>query len=72
MAGGWVAILKPSLDDLDQLVTPLNSGELCVARALSMLNDEWTVYIQPRLGQDIPDFVAVHDRYGVCAVEVND
>jgi len=72
MAGGWVAILKPSLDDLDQLVTPLNSGELCVARALSMLNDEWTVYIQPRLGQDIPDFVAVHDRYGVCVVEVKD
>ena len=67
-----MAILKPSLDDLGQLVTPLNSGELCVARALSMLNDEWTVYIQPRLGQDIPDFVAVHDRYGVCAVEVKD
>jgi len=65
-----VAVLIPSLDDLSQLVTPLNPGELCVARALSMLDDDWTVYVQPRLGQDIPDLVAVHDRYGVCAIEV--
>ena len=45
-----MAVLIPSLDDLSQLVTPLNPGELCVARALSMLDDDWTVYIQPRLG----------------------
>lgn len=67
-----MAILKPSIGDLGQLVTPLNAGECCVARALSMLDDKWTVYVQPRLGQDMPDFVAVHDRYGVCALEVKD
>ena len=39
---------------------------------LSRLSDEWTVYVQPRLGQDVPDFVAVHDTLGVCAIEVKD
>lgn len=50
----------------------LNAGELRVASALEALDDEWTVYVQPRLGMDIPDFVAIHDRYGVCAIEVKD
>ncbi len=67
-----MAIFKPALVDLSQLVTPLNGGERCVARALSELDDGWTVYVQPRLGQDMPDFVAVHERHGVCAVEVKD
>ncbi len=64
--------MRPALDELSQLVTPLNDGELDVAHALAGLDDEWTVYIQPRIGQDVPDFVAVHDRYGVCAIEVKD
>lgn len=50
----------------------LNAGELRVAEALVALSDEWTVCVQPRLGMDIPDFVALHDRYGVCAIEVKD
>ena len=50
----------------------LNAGEIRVARALADLDDGWTVYVQPRLGMDIPDFVALHDRYGVCAIEVKD
>ena len=61
-----MAIFKPSLDELGQLVTPLNDGELRVAHALNGLDDEWTIYVQPRLGMDVPDFVAVHDRRGVC------
>ncbi len=64
--------MRPTLDELGQLVAPLNDGELDVARALAHLDDEWTVYIQPRIGQDVPDFVAVHDRHGVCAIEVKD
>ena len=64
--------MRPALDELSQLVTPLNDGELDVAHALAGLDDDWTVYIQPRIGQDVPDFVAVHDRYGVCAIEVKD
>lgn len=65
-----MAVFKPSLCDLGQLVTPMNAGELCVARALSSLDDGWTIYVQPRIAHDIPDFVAVHDQYGVCAIEV--
>lgn len=30
------------------------------------------MFIQPRLTMDLPDFVAVHPRYGVCAIEVKD
>jgi hypothetical protein len=67
-----VAILNPSLADLGQLLTPLNDGERAVADALARLDDEWTVYVQPRLGQDVPDFIALHDRFGVCAIEVKD
>ena len=62
--------MRPSLDECDRLVVPLNAGERRVAEKLAELSDEWTVYVQPRLAQDMPDFVAVHDRHGVCAVEV--
>jgi nuclease-like protein len=67
-----VAVLRPSLDELDDLAEPLNDGELRVARALLRLDDEWTIYVQPRLALDVPDFVAVHPRHGVCAIEVED
>jgi Nuclease-related domain/UvrD/REP helicase N-terminal domain len=67
-----VAQFHPSLDELDHLVTPLNDGERETARALETLDDGWTVYIQPRVGPDLPDFIAVHDRFGVCAIEVKD
>jgi hypothetical protein len=67
-----VAVLRPSLSQLDQLVTPLNAGERRVAECLSTLDDRWTVYIQPRLAHDIPDFVAVHPQHGVCVIEVKD
>lgn len=67
-----MAIFKPSLDELGQLVTPLNDGELRVVHELKALDDGWTIYVQPRLGMDMPDFVAVHDQCGVCAIEVKD
>ena len=67
-----MAVLRPALDECDRLVTPLNKGERRVAALLSRLDAEWTVYVQPRIGQDVPDFVAVHDRYGICAIEVKD
>ena len=43
-----------------------------MANLLARLDHDWTVYIQPRIGHDVPDFVAIHDRYGVVAVEVKD
>ncbi len=68
-----MASIRPSLDLLDRLEPALNDGELRVVHELArQLDDDWTVYVQPRLGQDTPDFVAVHDAFGVCAIEVKD
>ena len=67
-----MAVLRPSLDELDDLAEPLNDGALRVAHALACLDDAWTVYVQPRLALDVPDFVVVHARHGVCAIEVKD
>lgn len=68
-----MAVFKPSLDQLGQFLEPLNDGEHRIARELArQLDDGWTIYVQPRLSMDVPDFVAVHDHYGVCAIEVKD
>lgn len=65
-----MAIFRPPLEDLSHLLEPLNEGERRVAEALASLDDTWTVYLQPRIGQDVPDAVALHDHFGVCAIEV--
>lgn len=65
-----MATMRPPLHELDRLAVPLNDGERRVAERLNNLDDGWTVYVQPRLAHDVPDFVAVHDRFGVCAIEV--
>lgn len=67
-----MAVVVPALDQLHRLPTPLNEGEQEVLEALCQLDYEWHVYIEPRLLMDKPDFVAVHPRFGVCAVEVKD
>jgi hypothetical protein len=67
-----VADLRPSLGGLDLLPTALDDGERQVAEALAGLDDGWTVYVKPRLGLDVVDFVAVHERHGVCAIAVRD
>ena len=67
-----MAHVRPSLTELDQLLDPLDEGQLAVARALATLDDDWSVYIRPRVGQDAPDFVVAHDLAGVCAIEVRD
>ena len=69
-AGSPNTVLRPAMQDFDQLVAPLTDAEEHVANALAQLTDGWTVYVQPRVGLDQPDFIAVHDRDGVCAVEV--
>ena len=65
-------VLRPPLDRLDDLVAPLSPAESRVLRALSRLEPGWTVFSKPRIGLDDPDFLAIHDRHGVCAIEVAD
>ncbi len=54
------------------LEPPLNAGEQHVLEHLNRLSNEWTINVQPRLRQDVPDLVALHDTFGVCAIEVKD
>ncbi len=65
-----MANLRPSLDNLNQLLEPLDDGELAAIRALSTLDDGWTVYVKARVGHDVPCAIAVHDLAGVCVIEV--
>lgn len=68
--GVLLATFLPSSDHLDELLVPLDDRGMLVAERLSTLDDEWTVYSRPQLGQDVPDFVLVHDRHGVIVVEI--
>jgi hypothetical protein len=67
-----MAVMRPALTDLEQLLEPLTPAAHLVAQALSTLDDHWTVYTRPRLGLDIIDFLAVHDEYGVSAITALD
>jgi hypothetical protein len=67
-----MAIVRPSIDHLDELQDPLDEAERAVLDAAVGLGDDWTVYIRPRLGQDVPDVVAVHDRHGAVTIDVVD
>jgi hypothetical protein len=65
-----VAIIRPSIDHLDELQDPLGEAEVVVFDALRALGDEWTIYVRPKVGQDVPDFVLVHDLRGAVTVDV--
>ncbi len=67
-----VATFQPSIDHLEELLDPLDADGRQLARQLSTLDDAWTVYSRPQLGQDVPDFVLVHDRHGVIVIEIFD
>jgi hypothetical protein len=64
--------LRPSLQQLEQLVKPLTSSERRVAEALNGLDSSWTVFVQPRVGLDRLDFLAISDTCGVCVLKVVD
>ncbi len=65
-----MATFQPSFDHLDELLDPLDGDAFEIARNLALLDDDWTVYSRPLVGQDVPDFVLVHDRHGVIVVDV--
>lgn len=68
-----MAVVSPSGVKLIEFVPPLNDGEQRIGEWLvAELNDEWTVYVQPRLHMAQPDFVCVHPRSGVVVIEVKD
>lgn len=65
-----MATFQPPIEHFDETSHPLTSGELEAARALSALDDDWTVYTRPQVGQDVPNFVAVHPARGVVVIDV--
>ncbi|WP_420453173.1 NERD domain-containing protein [Ilumatobacter sp.] len=67
-----MAELVPTLQECVDRSGWINAGEERVARALGRIDDRWTVYVQPRLGLDRPDFVALHRDHGICAIEVKE
>ena len=67
-----MAIIRPSVDQIDELQGPLGAAELAVLDAFAALGDDWTVHVRPKVGQDVPDLVLVHDVRGVITVDVLD
>jgi len=64
------AIISPRREEIRNLPDRLNDGEWRVLEALEQLDEKWRIYVQPTLLMDHPDFVVVHERFGVCAIEV--
>jgi hypothetical protein len=67
-----VAIIRPSIEHLDELLHPLDAASRVVFDAFAALPDDWTIYVRPKMGQDVPDLVLVHDVRGVITVDVVD
>ena len=67
-----MAIIRPSIDHLDDLQEPLGASERAVFDAFAALGDDWTIYVRPKVGQDVPDLVLVHDVRGALTVDVVD
>jgi hypothetical protein len=64
------ARISPPIDEIPKLPDKLNEGELQVLDALAGLDSNWRVYVQPKFLDQQPDFLVVHDTYGVCLIEV--
>ena len=67
-----MAIIRPSIDHLDDLQEPLGASERAVFDAFAALGDDWTIYVRPKVGQDVPDLVLVHDVRGALTIDVVD
>ena len=65
-----MATFQPTFDHLHELLHPLEADALEIAHNFTKLDDDWIVYARPRIGQDVPDFVLVHDLHGVIVVDV--
>jgi hypothetical protein len=64
-------VIKPSLEDIENLPTPLNSGEKQVLDFFcEYLPLEWEIYVQPPLNGLRPDFVLLNPNFGIAVFEV--
>ncbi|SOC11391.1 UvrD-like helicase family protein [Ureibacillus xyleni] len=67
-----MAIIVPTLEEIDKLKQKPTSGESTLLTFLSNLNDEYTVYFQPFLNGSLPDFIILHRTKGILIIEVKD
>lgn len=64
-------IVSPTLDEIDQLRTPLESGEKQVLDFfMHHLSLSWEIYIQPHLNGLRPDYVLLNPSVGIAVFEV--
>lgn len=68
-----MAKLIPSIEQIEQLPTPLEPGERALMNALcQVLDDEWTIYVQPFLNGLKPDIIIFSEQAGLGIFEVKD
>ncbi|MGB0113987.1 MAG: hypothetical protein WBP59_12255 [Ilumatobacteraceae bacterium] len=70
--GDSLATFQPSIDQFGAPLAPMHGDAASVANTLGGLDAGWTVYVRPHIGQDVPDFLVVHDRFGVCTITAID
>lgn len=65
--------LVPPIPEIAKFATPLNAGErLVLDRLIEVLDDRWTVYVQPHVLNLHPDFILLSDQHGITVLEVKD
>ena len=68
-----MAKLIPDIQEINNFPTPLTEGERTLMSVLlNMLDDTWSVYIQPHLNGLSPDIVIFSINYGLGVFEVKD
>lgn len=68
-----MAKLVPSLEQIDSFIPPLQEGERALMNALiKILDDTWTIYVQPFLNGLQPDIIIFSEQSGLGIFEVKD
>ncbi|WP_379969617.1 UvrD-helicase domain-containing protein [Ectobacillus sp. sgz5001026] len=67
-----MAIVIPSLEDINKLKQKPTNGEKTLLSFLQKLNNDYLVYFQPFLNGSLPDFVILHKTKGILVIEVKD
>lgn len=68
-----MATLIPSLEQINHFSTPLTPGERALMEALRrVLDDGWTIYVQPFLNGLQPDIIILSEQAGMGIFEVKD